>query len=79
MKLHTDPATAALNTVTAYGDGYIEVNRVSFSHAIAFGPEGEIVPWAVPSSAEITTALLRQATHNLQQQRAFTCPWMATN
>ncbi|SOE48703.1 membrane protein, putative [plant metagenome] len=60
MKLHNE-STSALNTVTAYGDGYIEVNKVSFSHAIAFGPEGEIAPWPVPSPAEITTALLRQA------------------
>jgi len=60
LKLHTDPASS-LNTVTAYGDGYIEVNQVRFSHAIAFGPEGEIAPWPVADAAGITTALLRQA------------------
>jgi len=60
LKLHTDPASS-LNTVTAYGDGYIEVNQVRFSHAIAFGPEGEVARWPVADAAGITAALLRQA------------------
>lgn len=61
LKLHTDPATAALNTVTAYGDGYIEVNQVRFSSSVAFGPEGEVTTWPVQSPADITSALLHQA------------------
>ena len=60
MKLHTDPASA-LNTVTAYGDEYIEVNQVRFSHAVAFGPEGSVAEWPVHAAAEITTSLLQQA------------------
>ena len=60
LKLHND-ATSALNTVTAYGNGYIEVNRVSHTQAIAFGPEGAIDHWPVASAADITTALLRLA------------------
>lgn len=58
LKLHTDPATAALNTVTAYGDGYIEVNQVRFSSSVAFGPEGEVTNWPVESTADITSSLL---------------------
>jgi len=61
LKLHTDPATAALNTVTAYGDGYIEVNQVRFSSSVAFGPEGEVSQWPVESPADITSTLLFQA------------------
>ncbi|WMD23385.1 Mth938-like domain-containing protein [Achromobacter seleniivolatilans] len=61
MKLHTDPATAALNTVTAYGDGYIEVNQIRFSSSVAFGPEGEVTEWPVASPADITSSLLHQA------------------
>ncbi len=61
LKLHTDPATAALNTVTAYGDGYIEVNQVRFSSSVAFGPEGEVTIWPVESTADITSSLLLQA------------------
>ena len=60
MKLHTDPESA-LNTVTAYGEGYIEVNQVRFSHAIAFGPEGAVAAWPVRHAVDITAALLRQA------------------
>ncbi|ALM81985.1 Mth938-like domain-containing protein [Bordetella sp. N] len=61
MKLHTDPASAALNTVTAYGDDYIEVNQVRFSHAVAFGPEGPVAHWPVEAPEQITPQLLRQA------------------
>jgi len=60
LKLHTDPASA-LNTVTAYGDGYIEVNQVRFSHAVAFGPEGTVAEWPVQAATDITPALLLQA------------------
>lgn len=60
MKLHTD-ANAKLNTVTAYGDGYVEINLIQFPHAVAFGPEGAIHPWPVADASAITTALLRQA------------------
>ncbi len=60
MQLHTDPTTA-LNTVTSYGDGYIEVGHVRFSHAVAFGPQGKVAPWPVQITADITLALLCQA------------------
>lgn len=60
LKLSND-TNPLLNTVTAYGDGYIEVNRARFEHAVAFGPEGEIGHWPVASADEITTELLRQA------------------
>ncbi len=60
MKLHTDPATT-LNTVTAYGPEYIEVNQVRFSHAVAFGPEGAVTEWPVTSPDDITSAHLEQA------------------
>lgn len=60
MKLHTD-STSALNTVTSYGDGYIEINQVRYSHAVAFGPEGPVSHWPVTAAGEVTTAHLRQA------------------
>ena len=58
MKLHSDPSSA-LNTVTAYGDDYIEVNLVRYAHAVWFGPEGPIRPWPVRAISEVTTAALR--------------------
>lgn len=57
MKLHSDPASA-LNTVTAYGDGYVEVNRVRFEHAVVFGPEGDIVAWPVASFEDVDTSAM---------------------
>lgn len=49
----------ALNTVTAYGDDYIEINEVSYGHAVYFGPEGEIHTWPVELVSDITAAVLR--------------------
>lgn len=60
LKLHSDPGSA-LNTVTAYGDDYIEVNQVRYSHSVAFGPEGAVTHWPVQSTGQITSQLLRQA------------------
>lgn len=48
MKLH-QPSTGSLNTVTAYGDGYIEINKRRFPHALLLFPEGEVVRWPVES------------------------------
>jgi uncharacterized protein len=60
LKLHTD-TNATLNTVTGYGDGFVEINKVSFAHAIAFGPEGPVNNWPVEHPEDISTALLLQA------------------
>jgi uncharacterized protein len=45
----------ALNTVTRYGDHFIEVNEVKYTHAIAFRPEGPVRPWNVTAVSDITT------------------------
>ena len=60
MKLHTD-TNSALNTVTGYGDGFVEINQTRFNHAIAFGPLGDVEHWPAASPSDITTALLLQA------------------
>jgi uncharacterized protein len=60
LKLHAD-ANPTLNTVTAYGPGYIEVNRIRFDTAIVFGPEGPVLPWPASTAADISTDLLMQA------------------
>ena len=60
MKLHSDPASA-LNTITAYGPGYVEVNRVRFDHAVVFGPEGEIATWPAAAAEAIDTVAIEQA------------------
>ncbi|GAA4335762.1 Mth938-like domain-containing protein [Pigmentiphaga soli] len=61
MKLHSDTSSSALNTITAYGDGYIEVNRVRYDSALAFGPEGSVAVWPVDRVEDIDAAALEQA------------------
>uniref|UniRef100_UPI00334183DC Mth938-like domain-containing protein n=1 Tax=Castellaniella defragrans TaxID=75697 RepID=UPI00334183DC len=48
-----------LNTVTAYGDDYLEINRVRFWTAISFTPEGPIRSLDLNSPADIDAELLR--------------------
>src|SRR3546814_200303 len=50
----------ALNTVTAYGRGYIEINAVSYEHAVYFAPQGAISPLEANSVADISPALLKE-------------------
>lgn len=44
MKLHQDPRTS-LNTVTAYGPGFIEINAVRFTGNLIFSPEHAASAW----------------------------------
>jgi uncharacterized protein len=60
LKLHTD-TNSALNTVTGYGDGFVEINQTRFNHAIAFGPLGAVEHWQAAAATDITTDLLLQA------------------
>ncbi|MCX8114421.1 MAG: Mth938-like domain-containing protein [Burkholderiaceae bacterium] len=54
MKLHQDPRTS-LNTVTAYGPGFIEINAVRFTGNLIFSPDRPASPWS-PSSFETLAA-----------------------
>jgi len=49
-----------LNTVTAYGAGYIEINGASYRHPVRFSPEGPIEPWAIEDIAQLTLAALQE-------------------
>jgi uncharacterized protein len=53
-------STPTLNTVTAYGRGYVEINAVSYSHAVYFAPEGAVSRLEVASSADIDAAMLEK-------------------
>ncbi len=50
----------ALNTVTAYGPDYIEINEVTYRHAVHFAPEGEIQIWEIDSPGDIDRAVLQK-------------------
>jgi uncharacterized protein len=47
LKLHADTPTA-LNTVTAYGPGFIEINKVRHTSAVLLTP-GQVEPWSISS------------------------------
>ncbi len=55
MKLQSDPHSGA-NTITGYGDGYVEINRTPYSHAVLLSSDGEIQEWAVKSFDELSAA-----------------------
>jgi uncharacterized protein len=55
VKLQSDPHSGA-NTITGYGDGYIEINRIPYSHAVLLSSDGEILEWAVNSFDELSSA-----------------------
>lgn len=62
MKLHSD-SNPALNTVTAYGEGYVEINRERYEGTVAFGPEGAINVLAIRTVTDITSELLLEVAH----------------
>jgi uncharacterized protein len=55
VKLQSDPHSGA-NTITGYGDGYIEINKTPYSHAVLLSSDGEILEWAVKSFDELSPA-----------------------
>jgi len=55
MKLHAQRPTA-LNTVTAYGDGYVEINARRYEHALLVQPEAPVETWAPSRFEELTAA-----------------------
>ena len=58
MKLHADTPTA-LNTVTAYGPGFIEINKVRHVSAVLLTPD-RVEPWAVGSFEALAEADLER-------------------
>ncbi|MFA5596002.1 MAG: Mth938-like domain-containing protein [Pusillimonas sp.] len=58
MQLQAE-SNPALNTVTAYGEHYIEINAVRFDHAVHFSPEGAVRRWAATGISDITSQQLR--------------------
>ena len=48
MKLQSDPHSGA-NTITGYGDGYVEINQTSYAHAVLLSSDGAISAWPVES------------------------------
>jgi len=49
----------ALNTVTAYGEHHLEINRVRFETAVCFGPEGPVRHVELQAATDIDAAFLK--------------------
>lgn len=64
MKLHADPLTH-LNSVTAYGPGFVEINKVRHDGNVVVAPETPVTRWPVAGfealCAEDFAALLHLA------------------
>lgn len=55
MKLHADARTE-LNTITAYGPDFIEINAVRHSGHVVVTPNGPITPWNVTRFEALSAA-----------------------
>lgn len=49
----------ALNTVTAYGEHHLEINRVRFETAVCFGPEGPVRQVELLTATDIDAVFLK--------------------
>ncbi len=59
MKLHPEQPSA-LNTITAYGDGYIEINARRHEGAIRVAPHGEVQSWSVTDGSALSAAAVAE-------------------
>jgi uncharacterized protein len=48
LKLQSDPHSGA-NTITGYGDGYVEINKTPYAHAVVLSSDGAISEWSPQS------------------------------
>jgi uncharacterized protein len=48
LKLQSDPHSGA-NTITGYGDGYVEINKTPYAHAVVLSSDGAISEWSAKS------------------------------
>ncbi|MBU3599287.1 Mth938-like domain-containing protein [Polynucleobacter sp. 30F-ANTBAC] len=53
MKLQPD-RQPTLNTVSAYGSGYIEINATRYETSLLLQPEGPVTPWSCKSFAALS-------------------------
>ena len=54
MKLQSDPHSGA-NTITGYGDGYVEINKTPYAHAVVLSSNGAISEWSTQSFDDLET------------------------
>ncbi|MCC7006572.1 MAG: Mth938-like domain-containing protein [Ottowia sp.] len=52
MKLHADPPHTS-NTITAYGEDYLEVNQQRYTHSLILMPQGQVRHWPITHATEL--------------------------
>ena len=61
-------SNSAANTVTAYDDDYIEINKEKYRQAIFFRPEGPVSTWDISSVKDITLESLIKAASLIEKE-----------
>jgi uncharacterized protein len=59
LKLQSDPHSGA-NTITGYGDGYVEINQNPYAHAVLLSSDGAISEWPVKSFEDLEVSHFAQ-------------------
>ena len=59
MKLQSDPHSGT-NTITGYGDGYVEINKIPYEHAIVLRSDGAISEWSVQKFEDLAASHFTQ-------------------
>ena len=59
MKLQSDPHSGA-NTITGYGDGYVEINKTPYMHAVLISSDGAISEWPIKAFQAIEPSHFEQ-------------------
>lgn len=59
MKLQSDPHSGA-NSITGYGDGFVEINKTPYSHSVLLSSNGNIEGWPVKSFDALEAANFTQ-------------------
>lgn len=55
LKLHAS-SNPSVNAFSAYGDGYVDVNGVRFSHSVVVLPDRDVLAWQAARFTDLTTA-----------------------
>ena len=59
LKLQSDPHSGT-NTITGYGDGYVEINQTPYKHSVLLSSDGAILKWSAKSFGDLDASHFSQ-------------------
>jgi hypothetical protein len=59
VKLQSDPHSGS-NAITGYGDGYVEINKIPYNHAVLISSDGAISAWPIKAFKDLETSHFEQ-------------------